>query len=374
MRTLLRSRGFSRMRPANTKSSGWLHSAASLCSRRSCTSSGSRTTWRTPAAVLETATLSTALAQIEVAPAQVRQLRNAQAAGHDRRCEQRPVRSGCPQQDLNLLAAESRPPRLGLLQLLDLPLDRVVLDQLVADGRVENLAEPRQRLVDRPVRQWALDQALLALADLRRLVAVHFLRGDLREPVILEERQQVMAQRKLVVLDGASRELVTARIQPLRGELVEGRLRRWLLASRVGSLASRFPVRTSARTFASSSSALRRVQPSAARAERQVATLAIGAEAQREGASSAVAAPSRPLALLLCVPSRLPKPPRAASSPPVLGSEAVAPCPFDALWLTRPLTRAGGRVSHRSLVNPPQHSSRDLRVETKPWLAPRRRA
>ena len=61
-----------------------------------------------------------ALAQIEVSPAQVRQLRDPQAAGHDRRGEQRPVGAGCPQEDLDLLARQPRPLRLGLLQLLDL--------------------------------------------------------------------------------------------------------------------------------------------------------------------------------------------------------------------------------------------------------------
>ena len=79
------------------------------------------------------------------------------------------MRSRCAQQDLHLLAGQSRPPWLGALQLLDLRLDRVVRDQVVAHGRVEDLPEPRQRLVDRPIRQRALDQAFLALADLRRL-------------------------------------------------------------------------------------------------------------------------------------------------------------------------------------------------------------
>lgn len=36
-------------------------------------------------------------------------------------------------------------------KLLHLGVDRVVVDRVVADGSVENLAEPRQRLVDRPV-------------------------------------------------------------------------------------------------------------------------------------------------------------------------------------------------------------------------------
>jgi hypothetical protein len=63
------------------------------------------------------------------------------------------------EEHLHLRAGEPDPLRLGLLQLLDLGLDRVVRDQLVAERRVENLPEPRQRLVDRPVGKRALDQA-----------------------------------------------------------------------------------------------------------------------------------------------------------------------------------------------------------------------
>ncbi|HEY2053436.1 MAG TPA: hypothetical protein VGH14_05830 [Solirubrobacterales bacterium] len=121
-----------------------------------------------------------------------------------------------------MFAAKARPLRLGLLQLLDSSLDRVVGDEVVADGGVEDLAQPRQRLVDRPVRQRTLDQPLLALAHLGRLVAVGLLRGDLAEQVILEEGEKVPRQRQLVVLTSPIRELMPPHLEPLRGELVEG--------------------------------------------------------------------------------------------------------------------------------------------------------
>jgi hypothetical protein len=59
--------------------------------------------------------------------------------------------------------------------------------------------------------------------------------GDLREPVVFEERQQVMAQRQLVVLNGAGRKLMASGCQPFGSELVKGRLPRlvaFLLCSR----------------------------------------------------------------------------------------------------------------------------------------------
>lgn len=98
---------------------------------------------------------------------------------HDRGRDQRPVLARLLQEHLYLLAGEPHPLRLGLLQLLNLGLDRVVRDQLVAERRIENLPEPRQRLVDSSVGKRALDQSLLALTHLGRLVAVYFLRGDL---------------------------------------------------------------------------------------------------------------------------------------------------------------------------------------------------
>ena len=223
-------------------------------------------------------------------------------------------------------------------------LDRVVLDQLVADRRVENLAEPRQRLVDRSVGQRALDLAQLAFADLGGLVAVDLLRGDLREPVVLEEGQQVMGQRQLVVLDRPRRELVAARLKPLGGELVEGRLGR-RLGRRAGSLGLQMPRRTSARTLASSSSAFSRLQPSARGAERHVAALAVGAEAKGEGA------PALPLQLdhlpcrSACHLAYLMRPPEVDSPRrPRIGSSCTRPSD-PCGWPARLPERAGGSAA-----------------------------
>ena len=222
------------------------------------------------------------------------------------------LRPGRSQQDLDLLAAQPGPPRLGLLQLLDLRLDRVVLDQLVADGGVEDLPQPGQRLVDRPVRQRPLDQALLALADLGRLVAVDLLGGDLREPVVLEEGQQVVPQRELVVLDRSRRELVAARVQPLGGELVEGRL------ARLGRLrVLRRPPDPAAHVGEDVGQLLLGLVARPAlggAAERHVAALAVGAEAQGEGAalapsnSTTCPLPSRHLAYLMRLRRRVNSP------------------------------------------------------------------
>ncbi|HEY1855336.1 MAG TPA: hypothetical protein VGG40_12190 [Solirubrobacterales bacterium] len=153
--------------------------------------------------------------QVEVPPAQVRQLRDPQAAGHDRRGKQRPVGAGHLEQRLDLRAAQPRPLRRSLLQLLDPSLDRVEREEVVAHRGVEDLPQPRQRLVDRSVRQRPLDQPLLPLADLCGLVAVGLLGGDLAEQVALEEGEEVSRQRELVVLAGARGELVAPGVEPL---------------------------------------------------------------------------------------------------------------------------------------------------------------
>ena len=80
------------------------------------------------------------------------QLGCAEAAGHDRRRKQHPVATRRLEQDLDLFAGEPSTPRFLHLQLLDLGLDWVVVDQVVVDRDVEDLAEPCERLVDRPIR------------------------------------------------------------------------------------------------------------------------------------------------------------------------------------------------------------------------------
>jgi hypothetical protein len=104
-----------------------------------------------------------------------------------------------------------------------------VVDQVVANGDVEDLAEPGQRLVDRPIRKGPLNEAALALANLQGLVAIDLPRCDLGQPVLGEERQQVMGECELVVLDGPRGKLVAVRLEPLGREHVERRLEsRWL--------------------------------------------------------------------------------------------------------------------------------------------------
>ena len=132
--------------------------------------------------------------------------------------------TGVLKQDLDLLAVQASAGGRLLLELGHLALDGVVVDQVVADGDVEDLAEADERLVDRAVAQRPIDPAVLAFTDLRGLVAVDFPGGDLGEAVVFEERQQMMGQRQFVVLDRPRRELVTAAVQPLRGELVEARV------------------------------------------------------------------------------------------------------------------------------------------------------
>lgn len=79
--------------------------------------------------------------------------------------------------------------------------------------------------------------------------------------MLSEVREQVRAEPPLVVDDGSLPQLVSPALEPLRCELMEGRLRSRLdmLDALLGLPDAR---RTSARTFCSSSSARWRVQPS----------------------------------------------------------------------------------------------------------------
>ena len=224
MRRLFRSRGRSRKRPGKTKSSGWLQREATLCSRSSWTSSGSSKTRRSPAAVFDATTDSD---EPRRSTSRQRRWVNSETRNpprHDRRRKQRAVRAGGLEQRLDLLTAQARPPGLRFAELLHLGLHRVVVDQLVADGDVEDLAEPGQRLVDRPVRERALNELALALLNLRGLVAIDLLRRDLGELVLGEERQHVVAESERVVLDRPGGELPLAGLEPLGSELMEGRL------------------------------------------------------------------------------------------------------------------------------------------------------
>jgi hypothetical protein len=68
-----------------------------------------------------------------------------------------------------------------------------------------------------------IDSAENLLADLQGAVAVDLGDGDLRQVVAVEERQQVVAQLPRVVGERGLLELATARLEPLRRELVERR-------------------------------------------------------------------------------------------------------------------------------------------------------
>jgi hypothetical protein len=90
-----------------------------------------------------------------------------------------------------------------------------VRDQLVANRHIKDLPKAGERLVDRAVAQRPFDGDLLAFADLCGLVSIGLLRRDLREAVVLEERQQVVGKRELVVFDRPWRQLVAQAVQPL---------------------------------------------------------------------------------------------------------------------------------------------------------------
>lgn len=95
------------------------------------------------------------------------------------------------------------------------------MDVLVLNRCLEHLGEQRDCRVDRAVGKRATLFAL-AVADLAGAVAINLGDRDLGEAMVLEEWEQVAGERPLVVLDGARGDLVAARLEPLRGELVEG--------------------------------------------------------------------------------------------------------------------------------------------------------
>jgi hypothetical protein len=64
---------------------------------------------------------------------------------------------------------------------------------------------------------------VLSLTQLLCLVAINFGDCDLRQPVILEHRQQVVAEGPFVVTDCPCAQLAAPPVEPIRGEPVEGR-------------------------------------------------------------------------------------------------------------------------------------------------------
>jgi hypothetical protein len=81
-----------------------------------------------------------------------------------------------------------------------LALGRIGLNQPVVECVFEDLRKVPQGVIDRPVRECSADLLALlsgrfnlcALAGLRDFVLIDGLRRDLRDPVILEERQEVL--------------------------------------------------------------------------------------------------------------------------------------------------------------------------------------
>src|SRR5918994_2457174 len=133
------------------------------------------------------------------------------------------VRVGSVEQRRELLSLDPGAPNLRLLHAPAQPPGGIrPIGELVLDRQVHDLREELQRLVDPPRSQ-------PTLADLRRLVAIDLGDRDLRQSMFTEERKHVIAERPLVVLDRSQAKLAAPRIEPLGGELVEGRHLSWRL-------------------------------------------------------------------------------------------------------------------------------------------------
>ena len=170
--------------------------------------------------------------ELDVAPAQRRCLADTQpgededgdeATASGRACRGRPVQPRRRvEQRLDLLGAVE--PDRELARCLELAVagvdaDRVAGDQLPLFGHGEDLPQARDRLVDRFGGQQAF-------ADLVLAVAVDLGDGDLRRVMGVEERQQVTGELPPVVRERRLAQLAAAGVEPLRGELVEGRRHR----------------------------------------------------------------------------------------------------------------------------------------------------
>ncbi len=175
----------------NTKSSASPNRVWALWTESSSRSAGSRSTWRTPASVFESATRSRpagrstsrqhkSSASLIRNPASVRVASSARR-GVARRSTRAGIElaSGVEQRDDLLRAVEPGPLRPALLQPSPLPPRRVAIDQLALDSDLEDLREPRDRLVDRRRRDRPLAHLLLP-------VAVDLGNRDLRKPMLRE--------------------------------------------------------------------------------------------------------------------------------------------------------------------------------------------
>ncbi len=169
--------------------------------------------------------------QIDILPAKLKQLTDAQA-GQRERGERRPAR--------HLLAigsrltvklpgrVEHRPKLVGLqeragwgdrLQATAATTGGIAVEQarVVLDREIENLRQALERRIDRG----RVDHAL---ADLGVAIAVDLGDRDLAEPMAMEERQQVMAQLPAVVVERRLPQLAASTLEPHRGELVKRRV------------------------------------------------------------------------------------------------------------------------------------------------------
>jgi hypothetical protein len=174
---------------------------------------------------LRVADLENAVGEIDVAPSQVASLADPEP-GEDEGCDEGAIASTSFDEDRNFVGLE---PGVGASVRLDAPslaLGRVPFNVAVLDGVLEDLRKPRQRLVDRDVRERAIHEARLSFSHLRGAVPVHFLDRDRGEPVVLEEREQMVRERPCVVLACTGSPLALVAGIPLAREDVECRLDR----------------------------------------------------------------------------------------------------------------------------------------------------
>ena len=144
----------------NTRSVGCLNGLRSSHTASSSRRAGVRSTTRTPASVFDCSTVSVPRARLTWRRSQVERLLDAKAGTRQRR-QQRPTRglrgrlSLASQQRRHLLRLHEPAAWPLRLQPASPPASRVPRDQAVLDGDLQDLREPRDRLVRRVRRQTA---------------------------------------------------------------------------------------------------------------------------------------------------------------------------------------------------------------------------
>ncbi|UGS34543.1 hypothetical protein DSM104329_00921 [Capillimicrobium parvum] len=234
----------------NTRSSGSANGVAARHGNSTSRSSGCRSTSRTPASVLDCRTQMRPCARSICRHRRVDRLADAETGPRQRRQKRTAggevaiVRSVEPaggldeRQDLVGLQ-----PRQLLRHSLQLPVARVDPNRVRGDHAplmrdIEDLAQPRDRRVDRGRRQrpkhlptlvadrLASFHRLLPPARLPKLgvaIAVHLSHADLVEPHPVEVRQQHVRELPPIRLDGRGPQLGFAFGEPVGRELVERR-------------------------------------------------------------------------------------------------------------------------------------------------------